>query len=435
MLSILFRLKQHNTSIRREAIAGVTTFFSMAYIAVLMPNLLGNMGMDTQALFVTTCVVCIFGGILMGLIANLPVTIAPAVAIIAYFTTVVVQTNHLSWQQAMLAVFVAAVGLVIVTAFHLQRKIVTSLPQPFFNAICAGLGLFLIIIALNNSQIISLQGNIFSIRWQPWSPPSWIFLLSLVITIALDRLHIIGNFIIAIIIATAFALLTGLSHYHGLFSLPPHVQANLLQFDWNAIHNPIIWHAAICLLLVTLLDNTGTLVGLTQTLDHLDNQQMEQAVSKGVIANALSTLFASLLSSPCTSTYLESATGIRAGGKTGLTSSITALCFVLLLFFSPLVATVPPQATSAIILYIGFLMFSKIRGLHFKEFATTWGSLVTIVLIPMCLSVAEGLSGGLVVYSLLSCCHKKTRDTFNKRTIWLTVLLVLFLLFFHFSQL
>jgi AGZA family xanthine/uracil permease-like MFS transporter len=434
MLTQLFRLKHFNTSIRREVIAGVTTFFSMAYIAVLMPDLLSTVGMNPSALFVTACVVAIFGGLLMALIANLPVAIGPAVAILAYFATVVVHANHLSWQQGMLAVFIAAIGLVIVTGFHLQRKIVASLPDQFFSAICAGLGLFLILIALNNSQILSMESSIFSLHWQPWTPLSWIFLLSLVLTIALDRLNVIGTFIIAIVVSTVVALLLGLTSYHGTVSVPPAVSANLIKFDWSAAGNPAIWHAAICLLLITLFDNTGTLVGLTQTIQTMNPTQAKKAISKGVIANAISTLFASLFSSPCTSTYLESASGIRAGGKTGLTSSTTAVCFVLLLFFSPLVATVPSQATSAVLLYIGFLMLSKIRDLRFDQPATAWGALAAALLIPITFSVAEGLGAGLVIYTLLSGMSKKMRAQFNRKTSWLTALLVLFILFFHFAQ-
>ncbi len=434
MISRFFKLKHHHTSPRQEIIAGVTTFFSMAYIAMLMPMLLSSIGMHTSALFVTACVVCIIGCLLMSLIANLPVAIGPAVAILAYFATVVVKSNHLSWQQGMLAVFIAAAGLVVVTAFHLQKKIVSSLPDQFFSAICAGLGVFLFIIALNNAKLITLNHGLFSIRPEPWKPESWIFILSLIIAIVLDRFHVIGTFIIAIIASTLAALALGLVHYHGVLSMPPAIGPNLFTAKWNAASNPVIWGAAVCLLLITLFDNTGTLVGLTQTMRTMTPENSRKAVSKGVIANAITTFFSSFISSPCTSTYLESASGIRAGGKTGLTSLTISICFILLLFFSPLVGTVPPQATSAVLLYIGLLMFSKAKDITFKEPATAWGCIVTVILIPLSFSVAEGLGGGLIVYSILSCFSHKGRKQFNRKTIWLTCLLLLFILFFHFTQ-
>lgn len=434
MIRHFFKLKHYHTTPRQEIIAGVTTFFSMAYIAILMPILLSAIGMHTSALFVTACVVCIIGCLLMSLIANLPVAIGPAVAILAYFATVVVHSNHLSWQQGMLAVFIAAVGLVIVTAFHLQKKIVSSLPDQFFSAICAGLGIFLFIIALNNAQLVSMNHGLLSLHLESWKPVSWIFILSLTITLILDRFHIIGTFIIAIIASTLVALAFGWVHYHGFLSLPPSIGPNLFTAKWSAVSNPIIWASAVCLLLITLFDNTGTLVGLTQTMGTMTPENSRKAVSKGVIANAITTLFSSLLSSPCTSTYLESASGIRAGGKTGLTSLTISICFIFLLFFSPLVSMVPPQATSAVLLYIGLLMFSKAKDITFKEPATAWGCIVTVILIPLSFSVAEGLGGGLLAYSILSCLSHNGRKQFNRKTIWLTCLLILFILFFYFTH-
>jgi AGZA family xanthine/uracil permease-like MFS transporter len=397
-----------------------------------MPSILTTIGMSPTALFVSVCLVCLVGSLLIALIANLPVAIGPAVAILAYFTTVVVQSNDFTWQQGILAVFIAALGLVMVTAFHLQKKIVTALPNQFFSAVCAGLGLFLMLIALNNAHILSMNHRIFKWHWQPWTGLSFIFLLSFVITITLDRLKIMGSFLLAIVISTLVAWAFGFIHYHGLLSMPPSLSANLLKPDWSFVNHLAIWHAAICLLLITLFDNTGTLVGLTQTMHHMTTDQARKAVSKGVIANAIASFFASLLSSPCTSTYLESASGIRAGGKTGLTSSVTATCFLLLLFFSPLVATVPSEATSAILLYIGFLMFSQIQRLRFNEPAVAWGSLCTAVMIPITFSVAEGLGAGLMLYSVMSTFTSNTRKQFNKKTIGLTVFLIVFMVFFHF---
>jgi adenine/guanine/hypoxanthine permease len=434
MIQQFFKLAHFQTTARREVIAGVTTFFSMAYIAILMPILLSAIGMHASALFVTTCAVCIVGGLFMAFIANLPVAIGPGVAIIAYFATVVVQSNHLSWQQGMLAIFLAAVGLVIVTSFHLQKKIVDSLPDQFFGAICGGLGLFLIVIALSNAKLVSMSGGIFSLHWEHWRPVSWAFVLSLAVTLVLDKYHVIGSFIIAIIVSTLVALTFGWVQYHGLLAMPPHIGPNVLTADWHAISNPVIWEAAICLLLITLFDNTGTLVGLTQTMGTMSPVQSRKAVSKGVIANALSALFASTVSSPCTSTFLESASGIRAGGRTGLTPLTVSVCFILLLFFSPLIATVPSQATSAVLLYIGLLMFSKVKDINFKDPAAAWGCVITVILIPLSFSVAEGLGSGLIAYSLLSCFNKKSRRAFNRKTIWLTALLVLFIVFFHVTQ-
>lgn len=431
MLTRLFKLKHFNTTPRQEIIAGITTFFSMAYIVILMPILLSAIGMHANALFMTTTLVCIIGGVLIAFIANLPVAIGPAVAILAYFSMAVVNANHISWQQGMLAVFIAAVGLIVVTAFHLQKKIIASLPDQFFSAICAGLGLFLMLIALKNSQLFQIQHDLLNLHAQPWHPLSWIFILSLIIAVILDRLNVIGSFIIAIITSTLTALLFGLIHYHGLLSLPPSINPNLFTADWHALSNPIIWHAAVCLLLITLFDNTGTLVGLTQAIGITNTEKAKKAISKGVIANAISTLFASLISSPCTSTYLESASGIRAGGKTGLTSFTTAICFIFLLFFSPLVATVPAQATAAVLFYIGFLMLSKVRDINFQNSATAWGSIATVLLIPITFSVAEGLGAGLIIYTLLSLLTKKNRQRFHKNTIWLTCLLVAFTVFFH----
>jgi AGZA family xanthine/uracil permease-like MFS transporter len=428
MLSRLFRLKHFNTTPKQEIIAGVSTFFSMAYIAILMPTLLSVTGMNNNALFVIACVVCIFSSLLIAFIANLPIAIGPAVAILAYFSTVVVQLNHFTWQQGILAVFISSVGLIIVTAFNLQKKIIASLPDSFFSAICAGLGLFLVLIALKNAQLFNISKSIFSMHWNPWTPGSWVFILSLIITILLDRLRVPGAFIIAIILSTLTSLLVGFTDYQGTISIPPSINANLFTQDWHAISNPAIWQSALCLLLITLFDNTGTLVGLTQTIGTMNQTQARKAISKGVIANALSTFFASLISSPCTSTYLESATGIRAGGKTGLTALTVSLCFILLLFFSPLVTTVPSQATSAVLLYIGLLMFSKISHIPFNLPATAWGCVATIILIPLSFSVVEGLGAGLLFYTFLSPFTQKSRQDFNRKTIWLTALLALFML-------
>jgi AGZA family xanthine/uracil permease-like MFS transporter len=397
----------------------------------LMPILLSVIGMNTHAVFVIACVVCIFGCLLMAFIANLPIALGPAVAILAYFSTVVVQSNHLTWQQGILSVFISGIGLVIVTGFHLQKKILGSLPDSFFSAICAGLGLFLILIALKNSQLISMTTGIFSLHGQAWTSLSWIFILSFVITAVLDRLHVTGTFMIAIILSTLTALAFGFVHDHGFISIPPAMDVHLFTADWHSISNPIIWEAAISLLLMTLFDNTGTLVGLTQTIGTMNKSQARKAISKGVIANAIATLFASLISSPCTSSYLESASGIRAGGKTGLTPFTISICFILLLFFSPLVATVPAQATAAVLLYIGLLMFNQIRLISFNQSPTAWGSVATMILIPLTFSVAEGLGGGLMLYTLLSCLTQKARKNFNQKTIWLTSLLAAFILFFH----
>ena len=427
-MAFSFGLRKHGTNTKQEVLAGLTIFFSMAYIAALMPSLLQHIGMPTSSVFVSTILVCIVGSLLMALIANLPIAIGPAVATIAYFASAVATHSTLTWQSGISALIIAAIALFIATCLRVQVNIAKAIPEDFFSAICSGLGLFLVVIALSNASILQVTHKPLSASFLTWGPSTWLFLVSAILSIAFDKLRISGAFILAILITTGIAFIAGLAHYHGLFALPSGIHLSFLQANWQSLHHTAVWETAFCIFLITLFDNTGTLLGLLQLMNRHNTNPKKSGFSRGVMANALSTLTASALASPSTSTYLESAGGIRAGGKTGLTTLVVAVGFVLLLFFSPFVLAIPKEASSGVLFYIGCIMLRKIKDIHWKEWPCTIGCLITALVIPITYSVANGIAAGLVAYTLMSCFTRHRRQQFLYKSLWVTSVLAIFVL-------
>lgn len=416
---------QNNPKLRVEIVAGLSTFFSMVYIALITPDILSPLHMDTGAVFVATCIASAIGCILMGTIAKLPIGVAPGIAITAYFATVLTRYYHLDWQSGITAVLIASIALIIITSFKVQNKIIKSLPDDFFPAICAGLGFFLCFIAMHRSGILFNGPNGLEFM-SSWSSSLWVFIFGLALVIILDYYKVFASFLITIIASTILASLLGLVHYHGAISTPPPISPILLQFNMNALTNLNVWIAAFCLLMITLFDSTGTIVGLVQGIKDEDEYKLKAACSKGIFANSISSLVGGLLGVTTTSTFLESATGIRSGGRSGVTAIIIGACFILTIFLSPIARTIPSSAIDPILYYVGILMIRRMLVINWKNIICGISCAIIIIIIPGTSSIANGVGAGVISLTLLSLFSSTNRRKLNPILISLSAIFALY---------
>lgn len=406
-----FKLNQNQTSLSQEFTAGATTFLTMAYIIFVNPSILGASGMETGAVYVATCLVTIFSCLLSGFLSNYPIAIAPAMSLNVFFTYTVVQSMGLAWQNALGIVFLAGIIFLILALTQIRQWIIELMPETLNVGTAAGIGLFIILIGLQNGGvIIKPSGNTLIGMGNITSPACLLFFLGFFIIATLDYFKIRGAIIIAILSVTLLSLLLGQSHFQGVFSLPPSLKPTFLAIDFSHIvkwdNLPILF----AFLLVGFFDATGTMVGvLRQPLFRKDPQRVKR-LSRALIADSLGTVTGSLLGTASTSIYIESAAGIEAGGRTGLTAVSTATLFILALFISPLAQSVPPFAVAPALIYVGLLMLRNVAHLQVDNSIEFISAILIVIMIPFTFSIANGLGMGIISYVLLKILTGKIKE-------------------------
>jgi len=410
MLNRLFKLKEHHTDVRTEVIAGVTTFLTMAYIIFVNPAILSDAGMDRGAVFVATCLAAAVGCLIMGLYANYPIALAPGMGLNAFFTYGVVLGMGYSWQVALGAVFLSGACFILLSLFRIREWIINSIPLSLRIGIGAGIGLFLGFIALKNAGIVVANPATLVALGDVRATEVLLAVLGFFLIIGLEYRGVKGGVMIAILIVTALSIILGLNQYTGVVSLPPDPMPTLLQLDIAGAFQITMLSVIFAFLFVDLFDTAGTLMAVAQRGNLLDKQGNLPNLKKALLADSGATVVGSLLGTSSTTSYIESGSGVAAGGRTGLTAVVVGGLFLLALFLSPLAGMVPPYATAGALFYVAVLMLSGLARIDWHDLTEAAPAAVVAVMMPLTFSIANGIALGFICYAgikLLSGRHKE----------------------------
>ena len=405
-----FGLAQQGTDVRTEVAAGVTTFLTMAYIAVVNPQILADAGMPFDAVFVATCLAAAFSTLVMGLYANYPIALAPGMGLNAFFAySVVLGLGH-TWEIALGAVFVAGVLFLVLSVLPVRRWIIEAIPQGLKLAITAGIGLFLGVIALRNAGIIQANEATLVTAGELMAPAPVLALLGFCAIVALSARRVPGAALIGILGVTAVGLILGVSEWQGVASLPPDPTPTLLALDIAGALQAGMIAVILTFLLIDLFDTTGTLIGVAHQAQLLDDRGQLPRMQRALIADSTGTVGGALLGTSPVTSYIESAAGTTAGGRTGLTAVVVAGLFLACLFLAPLAGSIPPYATAAAILYVACLMARPLVGVDWRDVTESAAAVVTVIAIPLTFSIADGLGLGVLSYVLIKVMAGRRRE-------------------------
>ncbi len=425
MLEKIFKLKQNKTTVRTELIAGVITFLTMSYILVVNPNILGATGMDRSALFTATALATVLGTLFMAFIPNLPVAQAPGMGLNSFFAFSVVIGLGYTWQMALTAVFIQGIIFVLLTLFNIRELIVKSIPGTIKNAIPVGIGLFITLLGLQNAGLIVKDENTMVTLGAMSNPHVWVALLGLILTAVLFYKKVHGAFLIGIAAATIFAVILGLVHFPegSVVALPPDISPIFVQFEWSKIFTFDMLIVVFTFLFVNLFDTIGTLLGVASKIGITDENGDFPQLKRALFADALGTTFGAVLGTSTVTSYVESASGVAVGGRTGLTALSTASMFALALFFAPLFLMVPAAATAPALILVGLFMITSVVKINFDDMTEALPAFLTIVMMPFAFSIAQGIVFGMLSFVLLKALSGKFRHI--SVTMW--VIFVLFI--------
>ncbi|MBG4724007.1 NCS2 family permease [Pseudomonas aeruginosa] len=430
MLEKLFQLKAHNTTVRTEILAGITTFLTMAYILFVNPSILGETGMDKGAVFVATCLAAAIGSTIMGLIANYPIALAPGMGLNAFFTyTVVLHMGH-SWQVALGAVFISATMFFLLSIFRIREWIINSIPLPLRSAIAAGIGLFLALIALQNAGIVVDNPATLIGMGDLTKPAPILATLGFILIVALEARSVTGAVLIGILVVTAIAILLGVTQFGGVVSMPPSLAPTFLQLDIKGALDIGLVSVIFAFLFVDLFDNSGTLIGVAKRAGLMGKDGHMPKMGRALIADSTAAMGGSLLGTSTTTSYIVAAAGVRAGGRTGLTAIVVAILFLLALFFAPLAGSVPAFATAPALLFVAVLMASGLAEIDWEDITVAAPVVVTALAMPFTYSIATGIAFGFISWTAIKVLSGRWREL-NPALVILSVLFVIKLGFFN----
>ncbi|MCY3732293.1 MAG: NCS2 family permease [Rhodospirillaceae bacterium] len=400
-LERFFGLAEHGTDVRTEVTAGATTFLTMAYIAFVNPQILSDAGMPFDAVFVATCLAAAFSTLVMGLYANYPIALAPGMGLNAFFAYGVVLGMGHSWEVALGTVFVAGVLFLILSVLPVRRWIIEAIPQGLKLAIAAGIGLFLGIIALRNAGIIQASEATLVTVGELTAPGPVLSLLGFSAIVALAARRVPGAALIGMLGVAVAGLVLGVSEWQGIASLPPDPTPTLLALDIAGALQAGMIAVILTFLIVDLFDTTGTLIGVAHQARLLDDRGQLPRMQPALIADSTGTVGGALLGTSPVTSYIESAAGASAGGRTGLTAVVVSVLFLACLFFAPLAGSIPPYATAAAILYVACLMARPLVDINWSDVTESAAAIMTVIAIPLTFSIADGIGLGFLTYVLI----------------------------------
>lgn len=426
MIERYFGLAAQGTTLRTEVVAGLTTFLTMAYIMFVNPMILGDAGMDKGAVFVATCLGSALGTLIMALYANYPLALAPGMGLNAYFTYGVVKGMHYPWQVALGAVFLSGVLFLVLSLTHIREWIADAIPKSQKMAISAGIGLFLGVIALKNAGIVVGSPETLVTLGDVRAPATVLAVAGFFAMVALDSRRVPGAIIIAVLATTAVGVLLGVSPFAGVFSLPPSLAPTFLRLDIVGALDVGLVTIVFAFFFVDLFDNTGTLVGVAYRAGLVDRDGRIPRLGRAFLADSIATIAGALLGTSTVTSYIESAAGVRAGGRTGLVGVVVAALFLASLFLAPLAGTVPAYATAPALFYVACLMTRGLAELDWEDVTEYAPAVVTAIAMPLTFSIANGIAFGFIAYTAVKLLAGRVRET----SIPLVVLAALFLVKF-----
>ncbi|UVE17151.1 NCS2 family permease [Pseudomonas sp. LS44] len=430
MLDRLFQLQAHNTTVRTEILAGITTFLTMAYILFVNPAILGETGMDKGAVFVATCLAAAIGSAIMGLIANYPIALAPGMGLNAFFTyTVVLHMGH-TWQVALGAVFLSACMFFLISIFRIREWIINSIPLALRSAIAAGIGLFLALIALKEAGIVVTNQATLVGMGDLAKPAPLLAILGFFVIIALEARRVTGAVMIGILLTTFAAIGLGITQFGGVMSMPPSLAPTFLQLDIKGALDIGLFSVIFAFLFVDLFDNSGTLIGVAKRAGLMGKDGHMPKMGRALIADSTAAMAGSLLGTSTTTSYIESAAGVSAGGRTGLTAVVVAFLFLLALFFAPLAGNVPAFATAPALFFVAVLMASGLAEINWDDITEAAPVVVTALAMPLTFSIANGIAFGFITWTACKLLSGRYREL-NSALVILSVLFVIKLGWFN----
>lgn len=405
-----FELKKHNSSVRVESIGGMTTFLAMVYITVVNPSILSEAGMDFGAVFVATCIAAAFGSIVMGLHANYPIAQAPGMGQNAFFTFSVVLGMGHSWQTALGAVFISGLIFVAMSVSPIREWLVNSIPRNLKLGMAAGIGLFLGFIALKNGGIVVDHPATLLGLGEIWSFEPIVCILGFVTIAALSARRVAGAVIIGILFATVLGWLSGNTEFVGIVAMPPSIAPVFLQLDIAGALQLSMVTAILSMLIVDVFDTAGTLVGVATRAKLVGEDGKLPRLRRALLSDSAATVVGALSGTSSTTSYIESAAGVEAGGRTGLTAVVCGLLFLGCLFFAPLAQSVPTYATASALLFVACLMARSLADIDWGDVTESAPAVVAAIAMPLTFSIAEGIGLGFITYVLIKIISGKAKE-------------------------
>ncbi len=401
-LQQFFKLKEKGTSSKTEIIAGITTFFTMVYIVFVNPSVLGDAGMDKQVVFVTTCLIAGFSTIAMGLFSNLPIALAPAMGLNAFFAYVVVGKLGYSWQVGMGTIFWGSVGLLLLTIFQIRYWLMASIPLSLRVGIGAGIGFFIALIGFKNMGLVVANPATLVALGDLHSPQVLLGILGFFIIVVLAARNIYSGVLISIAAVTALALYFDESvMFHGIVSMPPALTQVVGQVDIAGALDTALIGIIFSFLLVNLFDSSGTLLGVTDKAGFSDEKGRFPKMKQALYVDSASAVVGSYIGTSAISTYIESGAGVSVGGRTGMTAVVVGLLFLLTIFFSPLAGMVSAYATAGALVYVGILMASSLIKVTWDDLTEATPTFITSAMMPFTYSITEGIAFGFISYCVM----------------------------------
>lgn len=414
-------------SIRTEIIAGITTFLTMAYILAVNPSIFGALatqGMPTDAVFTATALAAIVGCLVMSIYAKKPFGLAPGMGLNAFFVfTVCLGMGH-SWQMALTAIFLEGILFILLTITNVRKLIVDAIPMNLKRAIGAGIGLYIAFIGLKSAGII-VSSDSTSVTLGPLSDSTSILaIIGLLLTSVLVILKVRGGMLLGILVTTIIGIPMGVTHFNGLLSTPPSISSIFCQFEWSQIFSWDMVAIVFTFLFIDMFDTIGTVVGVSVKSGMVDEKGNVDGINKVLMADAVATVAGAMFGTSTTTTYIESASGVSEGGRTGLTSFTIAVCFAIALLFSPLFLAIPGAATGPVLFIVGVMMAAPVKEIDWEDYSEAIPAFVTMLLMPLAYSISDGIMLGLISYVVINAFTGK----FKKVSVTMWILAVLFVL-------
>lgn len=409
-LERLFKLRVHGTTVKTELIAGLTTFITMAYIIFVNPNIMADAGIDHGAAFVATCIAAALGCLLMGLYANWPVGLAPGMGLNAFFTYTVVGTMGYTWETAHGAVFISGVLFMVLTLSRIREWLLNSIPVSLRHAMGAGVGLFLGVIGLKTAGIIVDSPATLIKLGSPHEPAPLLAAICFLLIAILSYHRVFGAILISIIAVTLAGWGLGLVHYNGILATPPSLAPTWLAMDVMGVFNVSMISVVFAFLFVHMFDTAGTLMGVAQRAGLVNPDGKIHNLSRALKADSASSVFGAMVGVPPVTSYVESAAGVAAGGRTGLTAVTVGVLFVAAMFFAPLAGMIPAYATAGALIYVAMLMMASMAHINWDDATDSIPAIVTAIMMPLTFSVADGIALGFITYVALKAGSGKYRE-------------------------
>ena len=426
MLEKLFGFNPKETTVRTEIMAGITTFLTMAYILAVNPNILGETGMDKGALFTTTVLMSALPTIFMALYAKLPLALAPGMGLNAFFAYTVCMVMGYSWQFALTAVFLEGLVFLLLTVTNLREKIVDVIPNALKNAIGAGIGLYIAFIGLKSAGIVVNNEATLVALGDITTGSALLGAIGIIVTGFLLVKNVKGALLFGILLTTVIGIPLGVTQIDGVFSTPPSIEPIFMKFEWDHIFTKDMLIIVFTFLFVDLFDCIGTVIGVTNRAGMVKADGKIPRLKQIFMVDSVSTAIGAVAGTSTVAVYVESAAGVNEGGRSGLTSFVTGLCFMLALLFAPLFLAIPAAATTPVLVLVGLMMMSSVSKIDFNDYAEAIPAFICVLLMPLTYSISEGIVLGHLSYIFINLLSGK----YKKMTIGMYILAAFFLIKF-----